>query len=304
MSCSGEQSDVDDESYRSEQNNLKGTSRFLKEIETDKEKHRQVEPPTTPPLFRWNFSNKDVHAYAYEQEVRSKAAMSSPPDDRINDMQPELSGRGLLLVKSQGDGTANLVLKDLKMSMKTDFGGNKESDTMEHTAPPLVVQGMKEDGSGSFGESSQEMFLKSLFPLPTKPLKVGESVDVPAQMPFNAMGSVLQVKGRSRITLGRYVKIGNRTCAQLDVDLDVSEMKVPSELKGKYKCSIKGTSVFYFDVANRFFTSGSIALLMQFSIDAPMPRWSKTSETEAPEIPKRQKMSMINDNLIRVNLKE
>ena len=174
---------------------------------------------------------------------------------------------------------------------------------MTHTAPPLVVQGMKEDGSGSFGDSSQDMFLKMLFPLPTKPLKVGETVDVPARMPFNAMGSVLQVKGRFRITLGRYVKIGKRSCAELDVDLDISELKVPSELKGEYKCAMKGKSVFYYDVANRSFVSGTIAVLMQFSIDAPMPRM-KISGQDAPDTPERQKMSMIGDNLISVKLKE
>jgi hypothetical protein len=214
-----------------------------------------------------------------------------------------MSAKGALLIKSQGDGTAELVLKDMKMIMKMNIGGDEEPKTVEQAMPPSVVQGMKEDGSGSFGNSSQDMLLKMLFPLPTKSLKVGDSVDVPAQMPFNAMGSLLQVKGRSRITLSRYVKIGRRTCAQLDVDTDISELKVPSELKGEYKCSTKGTSVFYFDVANRSFVSGIIALMMQFSIDAPMPQM-KMSGKDAPDMPKRAKMAMTSDNLIRVKLKE
>ena len=123
------------------------------------------------------------------------------------------------------------------------------------------------------------------------------------QVPFNAMGSLLYAQGRSRITLTRYVKIGKRTCAQLDVDTDISKLKVPSELKGEYKCSTKGTSVFYFDVTNRSFVSGAIALIMQFNIDAPMPQMRIPGE-DAPDMPKRSKMSMTSDNLIRVKLKE
>ena len=169
--------------------------------------------------------------------------------------------------------------------------------------PPFVVQGMKEDGSGSFGNSSQDMLLKMLFPLPPKSINVGESVDVPAQMPFNAMGSVLNVTGRSRITLTQYVTIDGRTCAQLDVDTDISKLKVPSELKGEYKCSTKGTSVFYYDVADRSFVSGTIALIMQFSIDAPMPQMNIPGE-DTSDMPKRSKMSMVSDNLIKVKLKK
>jgi len=299
VSCSREQADVD-KAYRNAENNLKGISRFLKEVEQDK--HEETEPPTAVPVFKWDFANKDVHSYTYEQEVRNKTNMGFSMDGRSNDMGQEISGKGVLLVKSQGDGTAELVLKDMTMSMKMDMGKDAPK-TMEQKVPAIVVQGMKEDGSGSFGDSSQDMFLKMLFPLPTKPLKVGDSVDVPAQMPFNAMGSVLKVTGRSRITLTRYVKIGKRTCAQLDVDTDISELKVPSELKGEYKCSAKGTSVFYFDVANRSFASGTIAFIMQFSIDAPTPQM-KISGEDTPDMPKRWKTSMTSDNLIRVKLKE
>jgi len=169
---------------------------------------------------------------------------------------------------------------------------------------PIVVQGMKEDGSGSFGDTSQDMFLKMLFPLPTKALKVGESVDVPAQRPFNVMGSLLQVKGRFRITLRRYVKMGTRTCAQLDIDTDISDLKVPSELKGEYKCSAKGTAVLYFDVANRSFVSGTIALIIQLSVDSPRPEMKISGEDAPDNMPKRSKMSMASDNLVRVTLQE
>ncbi len=300
ISCSREQADTD-ESYRNAESNLEGVSRFLPEIK--KEKYKKVDPPLAAPVFRWDFSNARVlHTYAYEQEVRGETDMGVSSSGKSGAMKQNMSAKGVLLVKSQGDSTAELVPKDTKMSAKMDFGKD-DPKTMEQQMPPFVVQGMKEDGSGSFGNSSQDMFLKMLFPLPSKSLKVGESVDVPAQMPFNAMGSVLRVTGRSRITLTQYVRIGQRTCAQLDVDTDISTLKIPTELKGEYECSSKGTSVFYFDVKDRSFVSGTIAFLIQFSIDAPMPQM-KISGEEAPDMHKRLKMSMVSDNLIKVKLKK
>ena len=302
-SCSREQPDAGKPGHNAKVT-LNGTSRFLEEVELARGRHGETEPPAATPVLKWDFANRDVHSYTYEQEVRNKTDMGSPVGGKsiLDNMGQEMSAKGMLLIKSEGDGTAELVLKDVAMIMKMDMGEGAPK-TMEQKMPPVVMQGMKEDGSGPFGGSQQDMLLKVLFPLPTKSLKVGDWCDVPAQMPFNAMGSVLEVKGRSRITLTRYVKIGNRTCAQLDVDTDVSELKVPSELKGEYKCSEKGTSVFYFDVANRSFVSGTIAIIMQFSIDAPTPEMKMSGE-DTPDMPKRSKVSMASDNFIRVKLKE
>ena len=277
-----------------------GTSQFAKEVA--REKYSQTEPPTVAPVFRWDFSKEKVWTYTYEQQVRNTADMGSGFGGGPQSTGHEMSAKGSLLVKSKGDGTANLVLKDMRLSVKL-AAGDAAPETMEQTMPPFVVQGMKEDGSGSFGDTSQDTLLKMLFPLPGKALKVGDSVSIPAQMPFNAMGSPLYAKGRSRITLTRYVKIGQRTCAQLDVDTDISELKVPSELKGEYACSAKGTSAFYFDVIDRSFVSGTVAMVMQFSIDAPTPKVEIPGE-DTSKMPTRLKMAMISDNLVRVRLEE
>ena len=133
--------------------------------------------------------------------------------------------------------------------------------------------------------------------------RIGESVDIPQHMPFDAPGSLLQVKGRSRITLTRYVKIGKRTCAQLDVDIDISDLKVPSELVGEYKASAKGASVFYFDVAERCFVFGSTAMLMEFNFDVPMPEMYMSKE-KTPDAPPRIQLSTTMDSVTRVSLRE
>lgn len=275
-------------------------SKFANEV--TKGTYKQTNPPATAPVFRWDFSKANVeHVYAYAQEVRSKTNMGSFKG-KAEEMGQNMSVKGILLIKSQGDKSAEFVLKDVRMSAKMDMGG-KKPQTMEGQMPPFVIQGMKEDGSGSFGDTSQGRLLKMLFPLPPHSMKVGESVDIPAQMPFNAMGSLLEVKGRTRITLSRYVKIGNHTCAQFNVDTNISQMKIPLELKGDYKFYTGGTAVFYFDIYGRYFVSGTVALVMQDSVDAPMPEM-KVSGENSVDMPKRAKMSMVSDNLIRIKLKE
>ena len=122
-------------------------------------------------------------------------------------------------------------------------------------------------------------------------------------MPFKSMGSQLHVKGRLRITLARYVKIGDRTCAQFDVDIDISDLKVPSASGGEYKRPIKGASVFYFDVTGRRFVSGTTAVRIGFNFDGPVPK-VKIPGVKVPGMPTRRKMTVMSDDLIRISLKE
>ncbi len=276
-------------------------SRYLNKVNDGD--YGEVEPPKNAPVFRWDFSKKRILKYSFDQEVVARAEMPLENGNESGDPEQQMSTKGELSIKSQGDGTADLVLSDVKTSVQVSINKSDAPKKMEQAIPAFVVQGMKEDGLGLFGDSSQDMLLKLLFSLPTKTLKVGESVDVPAQMPFNAMGSQLWVKGRSRITLTRYVLVGNRTCAQLNADIEISDLKVPTELEGKYSCSAKGSAVFFFDVNSRCFVSGSTALLMQFSIDAPMPKMDAQEEA-AQNLPERMKMSMQSDNYIHVSLQE
>ncbi len=287
--------------HAEEQHPQGDVSRYLSEV--NNHDYIEVKAPSVEPLFRWDFSKKKVQTYSFEQTVSTKSETGLGMGSDSSDPEQNMSAKGTLLIKSQGDGTAELVLKDMNVGMQITINKAEGPKTLEQAMPNFAVQGVKEDGTGSFGDSSQDMLLKLIFPLPSKALKIGESVDAPAQIPFNAMGSLLQVTGRSRITLARYVLIGSRTCAQFDVDIDISKLKVPSELEGEYTCSAKGAAVFYFDVNTRAFVSGSTAFLMQFNIDTPTPKMSVQGE-QPQDLPERIKMSMKSDNFIHVSAQE
>jgi hypothetical protein len=273
-------------------------SRFIDRIKP--QNYEEMPSPDHPSLLRWDFSEPRICKYHSENELVNATYLDGLSAD-TDPLRQEISSHGPVLVKSKGDGQADLVLKSMKTKMKVHTGDNDPME-MEQTMPSTVVQGMKEDGSADFSSVSHYLLITVLFPLPDQEtLEVGESVEVPAQFPFNAMGSMLQVKGHSRITLTRYVRINDRTCAELHVDMDISELDEPEELSGDYQCSARGKSIFYFDVGNRIFVSGWIALLTQFNIDAPAPKM-KTSEFDTSDMPERQQVAMISDNFTKVVL--
>jgi hypothetical protein len=277
-------------------------SQFLEEV--TKEEYQEAAPPPAAPKLRWDFSQAEVvHTYTFKHERRGASAMEWPSEPgTTSTMSEESSVKGTLLVKSQGSGTAEMVLKDVVVSTKM-FMREPEPETweQEQQRPPIAVQGVNEDGSGPFWTNSMALFLR--MPLPSRQIEIGESIDEPAELRFNAMSSVFRVTGHSRITLSRFVRIDDRTCAQLDVDTDISQLEVPEELEGEYRLSARGKSVFYFDITKRIFVSGTSALLMELSIDAPRSHLG-TPDEAAPAMPERSSRTKTIDTLVRVTLEE
>ena len=279
---------------------LPASSSFMDQI--DEAACYAVEEPTQPALLRWDFGRKEVYAYDYSQKSIMTSIMSERPgggDRNEPGMVTEVKGK--MSLKSEGDRTARLVMEDLMMSMQFETSEREEPKTMDSEAPPMVIQGVQEDGTMKLGSSSQEMLLKMLFPIPSSPLRVGESVSSPRAVPFNAMGSLLEVTGSSVTTLTGYVGLDGKTCARLETVIDISNLNVPEELEGTYKCQVKGKSVFFFDIEGKRFLSGRVALIMGMRVKAPMPRMHLPSEAEDVGLPETISMSMDNDTFISVD---
>jgi hypothetical protein len=264
-------------------------SQFIDQLE--KQHYPQAEAPAGPKQLRWDFSRQRVYTYGYQQ--KASTAMDAA---RAGEQSMELQGR--LQVKSQGDGTARLVLDQLEAKML--FGGADDGEdsngprTMKRQMPSIVLSGMSEDGRVQAKGGSQKMLMKILFPLPDKALAPGGTADVPLSMPFNAMGSPLTVKGQSRITLTDYVTIDGKRCARLKTRMDIDKLDVPEELEGEYQAQAHGQGVFYFSPAQHRFVRGSLAVRMDMSIDAPMP------QAAGGDGPERAKTAMTYDTLIRI----
>jgi hypothetical protein len=275
-------------------------SGFLNQI--DSENYPRTSLPEKSPLLRWDFSGSKVYPFDFLQKIIAESEMDDIFDNgnRKSNTQ-SMEGYGKLSLKSEGNDVARLVLEDLTVSMAIDIPDTDKPKVMRSQAPPIVIQGIREDGSMKLGNSSQELLLKTLFPIPPSPLEIGESVSVPAQMPFNAMGSVLHVTGNSEIKLVDYVQIDGRTCAKLETDIDISTLNVPTELKGEYQCRVKGRSVFYFNIEDRHFMSGRVAMLMSMRVKIQTPKMDYPEEVNKGSVPEMVKMAMNSDNFISVD---
>lgn len=260
-------------------------NQYLADIEKASNKYDEIKLPAKSQLFRFNFSNKKNHLYTFEQ----KAQVKYKPN-----IETSLKAKGTLLIKSRGDKTAEVVMKSDVLDIKTN---NKSTNNTEQTeSPPLVVQGLKEDGTGIFEHSEQDILFRSLFLLPKKPLGVGDFEVIPSQFPFRTSGSVLEVKGHYRIKLVRYVRTGMDVYAQFQVDADISKLQIPPELEGKHTCFLRGKGVFYFDIKKQTFVSGTIAATMQFTTDVPVPH---SPDEKHDKIPKNEKLFMSNKSLFQ-----
>jgi hypothetical protein len=264
--------------------NKSSSSQFLKDI--PKDQYAAVEGPAEAQTFRWDFSGSELLTYTYSQEIRNHSEMMSETMDQ------SMSSSARLKVQAHGDGSADVVMEVLKMEMDGTAAPASEF-------PSMTVTGMTEDGACPPSGDGEDLFIKLLFPLPDGPMAVGDSADVPAEMPFNAMDANVPVTGRSRLTLTRYVDIDGRTCAQFDVDIDISQLTMPADFEGSADCFATGKSVLYFDIERRRFVSGVMAVVLQFEIDSPLPEGMPEG---IPDMPDRIEMAMTSDNLIRFSL--
>ncbi|MCP4609747.1 MAG: hypothetical protein GY845_13650 [Planctomycetes bacterium] len=169
-------------------------------------------------------------------------------------------------IVSQSDHTAKIVIQFTKFEVEDD--GTDITGIEEILASSLTIEGLHENGVLKNIDETTDNLLVIIFPLPPKPLLIGQSADVPMKIPYDFYGSKLFVEGRTRITLEKYVNIRGNTCAVLEADIDISDFAVPENIPGDHSASFKGNSVFYFDINEHCFVSGTLHLVTETDIEA------------------------------------
>ncbi len=211
--------------------------------------------------FVWDFSQPKKYVYTYWQEaVGTNILDKDMPADKS-----KIIGNGLLNVRVKDNNMADLSLTDLKMDMIMFDDNGKPNDSTSNTMPASVIQDMKPNST--FGNNNHNLIFDLIFPLPSKKLKVGEKDKIPMQMPFNANGSSLSVKGFNTLEFVGMETFDGKKVAVLKGDIDISRLEIPEELNGNYKSSSIGKGTYYFDLKNQYFVGADIQLTMKFLID-------------------------------------
>jgi hypothetical protein len=251
--------------------------------------------------LRWDFSSTGEYRYHYEQKQINHWNLDDSSDDsRGGDIQI-LEGAGALIIRSQGDHSARLIVRDLEMRMYME-SGNASEDGSEHavtqTIPPMVIQGMQEDGSLEVCDPSQEALIKTLLPLPPSEVGTGESAVLPARIPMDVMGSRLWVEGNITVMLVGYVDIDGRTCAHLRSIVNISDLVVPEEIEGDYQCSVRGRSESFFSLETRSYVSCEAVMVM--AVEMTTPYAGVFSEDSGPGSSTSHETSFLCDNWVRI----
>ncbi|MFW6107797.1 MAG: hypothetical protein ACOC70_01225 [bacterium] len=231
---------------------------------------RRVEAPAEPPLLRWDFSEQRTLAYAFSWEYATAAGAEEAPTLPA-DTPGRARGDMTLRIQSHGDGTATAATYDA-----TAYVGAEERPSQQRGLVSTIGQ-LGEDGrirpSGGGSQPGQtaqaSRSLAFLLPLPSEPLRPGESVEETLTLPSPEMLPSLRMTVRRRITLVGYVMQGGERCARLSVDLSLGELDVPSGVRQGVEFVLNGRSVAVFGLESRSFVSAELAMVTGARLTLP-----------------------------------
>ncbi len=208
-------------------------------------------------LIKWNFNDYTKLTYEYNQTI-------STDGEYLPDTQKMLMTANLL-VSIKNKEFADVIFTDIKQIMLSadSLGVYKATDTIE-MPNQVLFQDLKADGDidGDI-QQSNAMLTRTLFPITNKKMKIGDTVDLKMSMPFNVMGTSLNVKGYNRV---KYTN-SNNGIENLKTTIDVSDYTIPEEIKQEYVCYLKGKSDFYFDSNKGIFNNGTMNMNIAMGIN-------------------------------------
>ncbi|MEP2990928.1 MAG: hypothetical protein ABJN61_11665 [Flavobacteriaceae bacterium] len=206
--------------------------------------------------FILDFSSQKKYVYSYSQSSKSEAQFEK--DEPFNKTKSYANGN--LNIRVKENNLANLSVTNLKANLITFDNDGVAKDTTSNNVPTMVIQNMTQQGT--FEDSNHNILFDLIFPLPTKPLKVGETENIPLQIPFNANGSKLFVKGFNAIEYSGIKIIDGKECAVLNGIIDISQIETPEELATNYESSTTGTGTYYFSLLDKYFMRAEIRINM------------------------------------------
>ncbi|WP_027418194.1 hypothetical protein [Crocinitomix catalasitica] len=236
--------------------------------------------------FSWDFSQPKTINYAYTQTVNSWNKMDRDrPEKSIH-----MTAIGNLTIVTKDDNLADLSLVDIEMtSTDTDLEGNISSP-MVTQAPLQLITNMQEDGL--FHRDAEDNMFKMILPLPNEVLDQGDKAEIPLDMPFNANGTRLISEGFNTLEFIGIEQFESRECAVLKGTIDVSEMEIPTQLKGDYKNSTIGEATYYFDLNERIYVGADINITIEMLMD------NEKEESNLMEM----YMEMKSENIFKIRL--
>jgi hypothetical protein len=253
--------------------------------------YEQLPPPTEPVKIRWDFS--DGSEYIYDLRQTSDTASVFPGDE------PEEPKRVIVVATMEFKAQADHVAKIVFTQNDTIVEGMPEDENAKKRLKgrPMVVPGLKEDGTMPSAQNQQSTLFRLLFPLPPEPLGVGQTATIPFQFPVNVFGSPLSADGRVNLTLTGLVYVRGKTCAQVDYVVEVDEVELPEEIETEFNFAMSGIGRYFFDIEGGRLVESSSAVATSMEAEFPEEYMSEMADDDVPIDPT---MRMSSDMLIQL----
>ena len=208
--------------------------------------------------FQWDFSSPKKYVYSYLQEASNSVSFNK--NDSLS--KSLISVKGNLNIRVKENHMADLILETQMVTLDQK---RQVIDTINNTEAANVIQNMKPNGT--FGNNNHNPTFDLIFSLPSKNLKIGEKDKIPMEMPFNANGSILSIKGYNTIEFVGIQTIENIECAVLKSTFNISDLEIPEELNGIYEGSTIGNGTYFFDMKNHYFIGADIQINTKIKMD-------------------------------------
>jgi len=207
---------------------------------------------STTEKVKWNFQNFKRISYDYHQVIESQSPFAKG--------ETTLSeAKGTLIVTVKKSGKADVIFKEIEMSMSSISTAGDTNQIMSQKVPDFFMQGMDEFGNVSgYRDQQTELISQVLFPLPSEETAVGDVFERPASVPFSMLGSQINVTGFNKIKLAAI----EDDIATISTVVDISDFEIPKEANVNYECYMKGKAENTFDIAKGFFKTVDLDITM------------------------------------------
>jgi hypothetical protein len=208
----------------------------------------EAEAPASSPPIGWDFGRERELAYDYGQELT--VLLAGDEDQKAAEL------RATLVVEARGDGTANVALREGQMV--ADEGETRLE------VPAITIEGLRENGSKA-DAADEFWFIPLLLSLPGRPLAVGETIEVPFAVPFDAFGTVYYGRAPLRLTARRHVEQDGRPCVLIESGVEVAELDAPEGIARSFGLRARG--LILYDHEERAIARSKLAIVLQ--LDGP-----------------------------------
>lgn len=222
--------------------------------------------------IRWKFQNFDKLSYNFTQKTEI-----SPMGGIFSAFGITNTATGKLIITPTPDGKADIVLEDMDMGeMGNMILQNMKIENEELNN--LSIKGLKSDGiiEGEISEA-MKLFSTGILPIPTKDLKVGESVQMEVKMPVPSSNEKITMTGFQTLKLKAIE--GNLYTLENNILIDKYENpELESKIKEEDKPQIKGEGEYIFDIEKGYFTEGEVILQIQMKLDKLQKQSGNTNQ--------------------------